>query len=111
VRTVFKLTSFPRGVVTQLFQDASSLASLRRPRFLPIVASNLLAKTLLKAAPEGVDGFVVEMPKAGGHNAPPRGPMQLDSTGQPIYGPKVWARPSEVEGGLVPCKVWWARLD
>ena len=33
-----------------------------------------------------VDGFVVEGPTAGGHNAPPRGPMQLDERGEPIYG-------------------------
>jgi nitronate monooxygenase len=35
-----------------------------------------------------VDGFIVEGPTAGGHNAPPRGPLQLDSGGEPVYGPR-----------------------
>ena len=34
------------------------------------------------------DGFVVEGPGAGGHNAPPRGPLQRDPSGQPVYGPR-----------------------
>jgi nitronate monooxygenase len=33
-----------------------------------------------------VDGFVVEGPTAGGHNAPPRGAVQLNGRGEPIYG-------------------------
>ena len=33
-----------------------------------------------------VDGFVVELPVAGGHNAPPRGQVTLNSRGEPIYG-------------------------
>jgi len=35
-----------------------------------------------------VDGFVVERPTAGGHNAPPRGLLQLGASGEPVYGPK-----------------------
>jgi nitronate monooxygenase len=35
-----------------------------------------------------VDGFIVEGASAGGHNAPPRGTLQLDELGQPIYGPR-----------------------
>jgi nitronate monooxygenase len=31
---------------------------------------------------------VVEGPKAGGHNAPPRGALTLDALGEPIYGPR-----------------------
>ena len=31
---------------------------------------------------------MIEGPTAGGHNAPPRGPLQLDASGQPIYGPR-----------------------
>jgi hypothetical protein len=30
-----------------------------------------------------VDGFIVEAPVAGGHNAPPRGRPQLSETGEP----------------------------
>ncbi len=62
------------------------LAPLRRPYFLPIVSSNTLAVTLLKKANGRIDGFVVEGPAAGGHNAPPRGKMQLNEAGEPIYG-------------------------
>jgi len=35
-----------------------------------------------------VDGFIVEGATAGGHNAPPRGPLQLTEKGEPIYGPR-----------------------
>ncbi len=60
--------------------------TLRRPDFLAIIASITLAKALLKKAPGGIDGFVIEAPIAGGHNAPPRGPQQLSCRGEPIYG-------------------------
>ena len=33
-----------------------------------------------------VDGFVVEGPTAGGHNAPPRGRTPLSAEGEPVYG-------------------------
>jgi len=62
------------------------LAPLRRPRFLPIVASNTLAATLLKKSNGKVDGFIVEGPTAGGHNAPPRGKRTLNEQGEPVYG-------------------------
>ena len=39
-----------------------------------------------KANGSEVDGLVVEMKTAGGHNAPPRGKMQLSDEGEPIYG-------------------------
>jgi NAD(P)H-dependent flavin oxidoreductase YrpB (nitropropane dioxygenase family) len=60
--------------------------ALRRPRFLAIVSSHVLAKTLARRSTGKVDGFVVESPVAGGHNAPPRGPLTLDDDGSPIYG-------------------------
>ena len=62
------------------------LPPLVRPQFLAIVASNTLAVTLLRKANGRIDGFVVEGPTAGGHNAPPRGHMQLNEVGEPIYG-------------------------
>lgn len=62
------------------------LPQLRRPEFLAIVASNTLALTLLRKANGRVDGFVVERPTAGGHNAPPRGKLQLNEASEPIYG-------------------------
>jgi nitronate monooxygenase len=62
------------------------LPVLERPRFLAIISSTTLAATLLRRANGKVDGFVVEGPTAGGHNAPPRGKLQLTSSGEPIYG-------------------------
>ena len=35
-----------------------------------------------------VDGFIVEGPTAGGHNAPPRGDRCLNGSGEPVYGEK-----------------------
>ncbi len=65
-----------------------SLPPVPRPRFLAIVSSATLAATLAKKSSGRVDGFVVEGAVAGGHNAPPRGSLQLSSTGEPIYGPR-----------------------
>ncbi|WP_234800544.1 nitronate monooxygenase [Luteitalea pratensis] len=59
---------------------------LKRPAFLAIVGSSTLALTLLRKANGIVDGFVIEGPTAGGHNAPPRGKVQLNEDGEPIYG-------------------------
>jgi NAD(P)H-dependent flavin oxidoreductase YrpB (nitropropane dioxygenase family) len=59
-----------------------------RPRFLPIIASNLLATMLLKKATGRIDGFVIEGPTAGGHNAPPRDRGVSPETGEPLYGPR-----------------------
>jgi NAD(P)H-dependent flavin oxidoreductase YrpB (nitropropane dioxygenase family) len=61
-------------------------APLERPRFLPIVSSHVLAMSLAKRG--GVDGFVVEAPVAGGHNAPPRVDAPLNERGEPVYGPR-----------------------
>ena len=62
------------------------LPEMIRPIFFPIVSSNVLAEKLLKMCPGKIDGFIVETDTAGGHNAPPRGQLQLDIEGQPIYG-------------------------
>jgi nitronate monooxygenase len=59
---------------------------VKRPQFLAIVSSSTLAMTLARKSQGKVDGFVVEGPSAGGHNAPPRGTMTLDDEGQPVYG-------------------------
>lgn len=64
------------------------LPRLRRPKFLAIVSAHVLAAYLNRSADIRPDGFIVEGPTAGGHSAPPRGKMNLDDTGQPIYGPK-----------------------
>lgn len=57
---------------------------LARPMFLAIIASTALAISLARKTP-GVDGFVIEGPTAGGHNAPPRGEVELVD-GEPLYG-------------------------
>jgi NAD(P)H-dependent flavin oxidoreductase YrpB (nitropropane dioxygenase family) len=62
------------------------LPQLKRPKFLPIIASNSLATMLARKANGHVDGFVVESPIAGGHNAPPRGEKRLNELGEPVYG-------------------------
>jgi NAD(P)H-dependent flavin oxidoreductase YrpB (nitropropane dioxygenase family) len=59
---------------------------LKRPLFLPIISSNSLATVLVRKATGKVNGFVVEAPIAGGHNAPPRGKTQFNERGEPIYG-------------------------
>ncbi|MGB8266738.1 MAG: nitronate monooxygenase [Candidatus Velthaea sp.] len=62
------------------------LPPLARPRFLAIIASNVLAMSLMKRLPGQVDGFVIEGPTAGGHNAPPRGKPEYDENGEVKYG-------------------------
>lgn len=67
---------------------ADGQRTLQRPRFLAIVSSSTLAMTLARKSSGRVDGFVVEGPSAGGHNAPPRGALTLDPNGEPVYGPR-----------------------
>lgn len=66
--------------------ENTELKPLHRPFFFPIVSSAVLANNLKKKSTGRVDGFIVEGPLAGGHNAPPRGPMKLNERGEPIYG-------------------------
>jgi nitronate monooxygenase len=68
--------------------QGTELKPLKRPFFFPIVSSSVLANSLKKKSTGEVNGFIVEGPLAGGHNAPPRGPMKLDEAGEPIYGPR-----------------------
>ena len=59
---------------------------LKRPRFLPIIASSTLARMMFKKTDGGIDGYIVESSQAGGHNAPPRGKLILTHEGEPVYG-------------------------
>lgn len=61
---------------------------LTRPAFFPIVSSDALASIFMRKAKSRIDGFIVETPVAGGHNAPPRGTSHVTPDGQPIYGPR-----------------------
>jgi nitronate monooxygenase len=72
----FDPADFIEGVVVPLV----------RPKFMAIVSSNTLAITMVKKANGKVDGLIIEMRTAGGHNAPPRGKLQLTLSGEPIYG-------------------------
>ena len=65
---------------------SAALAPLRRPKFLPIISASSLATTLARKASGRVDGFIVEGPTAGGHNAPPRGEPRFSDDGEPLYG-------------------------
>ena len=69
-------------------EETLSLPPLRRPDFLPIISSDALATMLIRRANGSIEGFVIEGPRAGGHNAPPRGQLHLTPDGQPIYGPR-----------------------
>jgi NAD(P)H-dependent flavin oxidoreductase YrpB (nitropropane dioxygenase family) len=59
---------------------------IRRPFFLAIIASTSLATMLTRKANGHVDGFIIEGPTAGGHNAPPRGKPTFTASGEPVYG-------------------------
>ncbi len=61
---------------------------LPRPRFVAIVSSHVLAMHLARSETGRPWGLVVELPVAGGHNAPPRGRLTLSEAGEPIYGPR-----------------------
>ena len=78
----FHMTFNPRSILDP------SPAPLKRPKFIAIVSSEVLAVNLAKKSTSHVDGFVIEGPTAGGHNAPPRGHLQLTDKGEPLYGPK-----------------------
>jgi nitronate monooxygenase len=85
------VTGAVQGQDTQMRFDPADYAEgplplLHRPKFLAIVSSNTLATTMLRRATGRVDGLVIESPTAGGHNAPPRGKLQLNEAGEPIYG-------------------------
>ena len=78
------------------------LPTLNRPDFLAIVSSNTLATTMLRRASGPVNGFVIESPTAGGHNAPPRGKLQLSPTGEPVYGERDKVNLAEMRSMGVP---------
>ncbi|MDX6244420.1 MAG: hypothetical protein QOE76_2143 [Frankiales bacterium] len=68
--------------------DWAPYGELRRPTFLAIISSDTLAAYLARDDLTRPDGFVVEGPSAGGHNAPPRGRLVMDEAGEPVYGPR-----------------------
>jgi nitronate monooxygenase len=102
-----QVTGAAVGQDTQMRLDAADyiegpLPILRRPRFLAIVSSNTLATTMLRRATGRVDGLVIETPTAGGHNAPPRGKLQLNAAGEPVYGERDHVNIAELRALGVP---------
>ncbi len=79
-----------------------ALDEMDAPRFLAIVSSDTLATFLARDPATRPDGFVVESPEAGGHNAPPRGQLRLDDRGEPIYGPRDRADMGKLAGLGLP---------
>lgn len=63
-------------------------APLRRPPFFPVIGAHSLALLMERKTPGGVEGFIVETARSGGHSAPPRGARHVNRDGEPIYGPR-----------------------
>jgi nitronate monooxygenase len=80
----FNPRDYWEGAINRAHPD--DLPPLHRPAFLAIVSSNTLAATMLRKANGHVDGLIIETRTAGGHNAPPRGKLQLTPQGEPVYG-------------------------
>src|SRR5580700_1807099 len=102
-----QVTGAAIGQDTQMRLDAADyiegmLPTLKRPRFLAIVSSNTLATTMLRRASGPVNGLVIESPTAGGHNAPPRGKLQLNAAGEPVYGERDQVDTAELQKLGVP---------
>jgi len=103
----FDVEDLPAGRVEHLRFDPAvhwdgPPPALPRPAFLAIIASNTLATMLARKSTGRVDGFVVEGPTAGGHNAPPRGEPQLNARGEPIYGPRDAVDPAKLRALGLP---------
>lgn len=98
------LVSFDPGTFFRSPQLQSSRLPLKTPRFIAVVSSVALAKTLARknTGAVGVHGFVIENHSAGGHNAPPRGPLQLNEEGQPVYSEKDNVNLSEIRAIGLP---------
>ena len=68
--TSYEMSFNPRNLFGQ---DLDNLLPLKKPGFIPIIGSNLLASILIKKLPAGsIYGFAIEKETAGGHNSPPR---------------------------------------
>jgi nitronate monooxygenase len=70
----------------KVFWDDVTPVEIRRPRFFPIISAASLGQMLMRKSTGRVDGFIVEGPTAGGHNAPPRGQLRLNERNEPVYG-------------------------
>ena len=87
----FDVEEMPSGEALHLTFDPAEMSEtalppLKRPAFFPIISATSLATTLARKANGTVEGFIVEGPTAGGHNAPPRGEPKFNDRGEPLYG-------------------------
>ena len=64
------------------------LPPLKRPIFLAIISSHILASYLNRDDLTKPDGFILESSTAGGHNAPPRDLKNAGEINKLIYGPR-----------------------
>ncbi|MDO8750449.1 MAG: nitronate monooxygenase [Dehalococcoidia bacterium] len=81
----FAMVLDPASIVPERF-----IERLGRPAFFAIASTNVLAQYLSdpRRTTGRVDGFIMEGPTAGGHNAPPRDRSKFNERGEPIYGEK-----------------------
>jgi nitronate monooxygenase len=87
----FEVEGQPADQALHLTFDPAELGAdetieVKRPAFFPIISATSLATTLARKANGSVEGFIVEGPTAGGHNAPPRGESRFNDRGEPVYG-------------------------
>lgn len=93
-----EITFNPRDILGESFPK-----ELNMPEFLPIVSTNALARIMAKELPVGsIQGFVIETPIAGGHNAPPRKKGVFNESGEPVYGEKDEVNFSELQDLGIP---------
>ena len=95
-----KLTLDPKKILGE------ELPALNKPAFFAIVSSDILAAYLSKDDATKPDGFVIEGHRAGGHNAPPRGKLNLDENAEPIYGDR--DEPNLVKMAILGIPFWLA---
>ena len=79
-----------------------NFSALQRPKFLAIVSSHILANYLARDENTRPDGFVIEGPTAGGHNAPPRSKDFVGPDGQVNFTDKDLADIEKVKAVGLP---------
>ncbi len=78
----------PKKMIFDPSRFGLSHLKLKRPKFLAIISSNILASTLMRKSAVAPDGFIIEGHQAGGHNAPPRVSGVFNDNGEPVYSEK-----------------------
>jgi NAD(P)H-dependent flavin oxidoreductase YrpB (nitropropane dioxygenase family) len=105
-RMRFDVEGLPRDEIRELTLDPHTHFDvpplLQRPAFLPVVSAHSLAIMLARKANGRIDGFIVEAPIAGGHNAPPRGTAVINEDGEPVYSARDQADLAEMRALGLP---------